>query len=187
VTVADLKRWNNMRSNRIKVGQRLSLGPVGVAKAPAAVVVAEKQAPAPTKSVDTTQYGAYTIQSGDTLGEIAERHNMSTRELRRLNRIGSRSRIRAGTQLKVRGKAVAAPSPVVEAVKPVENLWSERVALDVAEKRQGKRVIYRVKSGDTLWDISKLYKVSPEQIQDWNNMKRPIIKPGQELTIRVSS
>jgi len=46
-----------------------------------------------------------------------------------------------------------------------------------------KKVIYTVKSGDTLTRISKLYKVSIESIQKWNGLKSDRINIGQKLVI----
>lgn len=40
-----------------------------------------------------------------------------------------------------------------------------------------------VKKGDTLWDISQGYKVSVEQVKDWNGLSSDSIYPGQELKV----
>jgi membrane-bound lytic murein transglycosylase D len=52
----------------------------------------------------------------------------------------------------------------------------------------GRNVTYTVRSGDTLSRIAKLFQVTVAQITSWNGIStRSTIKPGQKLTIRVSS
>ena len=52
----------------------------------------------------------------------------------------------------------------------------------------GRDVSYTVRAGDTLSAIARMFQVTVAQILDWNDLTahRPI-KPGQKLTIRVSS
>jgi N-acetylmuramoyl-L-alanine amidase len=40
-----------------------------------------------------------------------------------------------------------------------------------------------VKKGDTLWSISKAYKVSVEQVKDWNHISSDTIQPDQKLKV----
>jgi LysM repeat protein len=46
-----------------------------------------------------------------------------------------------------------------------------------------KRVIYRVKSGDTLSSIARRYGTSVSRIKDWNGMRSNTVRAGQRLTI----
>jgi len=46
----------------------------------------------------------------------------------------------------------------------------------------GKKISYTVKSGDTLWDIGRKYKVKDSDIMKWNKIGTNI-QPGQKLTI----
>jgi membrane-bound lytic murein transglycosylase D len=49
-------------------------------------------------------------------------------------------------------------------------------------------VTYTVRKGDTLSAIARMFQVTVAQIADWNDIAtRSAIKPGQKLTIRVSS
>jgi len=78
VTVKELKRLNKLRSDRIFIGQELRLG------SEAARVTA-----------------VYTVKRGDNLTEIARLHQMSLRELRKLNSLRG-SVIHPGQKLQVR-------------------------------------------------------------------------------------
>jgi membrane-bound lytic murein transglycosylase D len=45
-----------------------------------------------------------------------------------------------------------------------------------------------VRAGDTLTAIARMFQVTAAQIADWNDIgQHASIKPGQKLTIRVSS
>jgi membrane-bound lytic murein transglycosylase D len=60
---------------------------------------------------------------------------------------------------------------------------SSRVAKrDKAGSDRVKQVRYEVRRGDTLYSISKRYKVSVSQIQTWNKGSRNL-KPGQDLVL----
>ncbi len=79
VSVRDLKRWNNLSSNTIRVGQRLTIYP---------------------EAGNTRGYTIYHVRPGDTLSEIAQRFGVSVRDLKRWNGLRS-SRIYPGQRLKI--------------------------------------------------------------------------------------
>lgn len=43
---------------------------------------------------------------------------------------------------------------------------------------------YQVKSGDSLWAISRKYKVSTKQIKEWNNLSSDQLQPGSRLKMK---
>mgnify|MGYP000285969779 CR=1 FL=1 len=50
--------------------------------------------------------------------------------------------------------------------------------------RSGHKVTHQVQSGDTLWDISRKYKVKVRELAKWNAMApRDPLMPGQQLVI----
>ncbi|HEX7070480.1 MAG TPA: LysM peptidoglycan-binding domain-containing protein, partial [Rhodothermales bacterium] len=83
--VAQLKSWNNLRSNTIQVGQRLYLYENG-----AGGQVAESK---PTE---------HRVRRGDTLGEIATRYGVTVAQIKSWNSLKS-STIVPGQRLKVDG------------------------------------------------------------------------------------
>ena len=47
---------------------------------------------------------------------------------------------------------------------------------------------YTVRKGDTLSAIARMFQVTVSQLTAWNDItSRTTIRPGQKLTIRVSS
>ena len=44
--------------------------------------------------------------------------------------------------------------------------------------------VHIVKKGDTLYSISKRYKISVTNLKKWNNLEDNILQIGQELTVK---
>lgn len=53
----------------------------------------------------------------------------------------------------------------------------------IKEGGSGNLVVYKVKSGDSLGRISRIYGVSVSQIKKWNHLKSDTIRIGQKLNI----
>lgn len=139
--------------------------------------IREAVAPAPVRVAKATRY---VVRSGDTLGKIAARHGLSIDALKQRNRLNGRgSMIRPGQKLVVAGGGVV--------VAPRNRGMSDQLALAPTSARapSPNRVIHRVRPGDTIWDLSRVYKVSPDQIKAWNNIPHGRLRPGQQLTIHV--
>ena len=100
-TVAQIKRWNNLTSNNIRVGQRLVIYRGGSAPASASSSSSSSSAqPASAPANATT----YTVKSGDVLGKIAERHGCTVAQLKAWNGLTSNN-IRVGQKLIVSAAA----------------------------------------------------------------------------------
>lgn len=193
VTVGELRRWNGLPDNRLRVGQLLALQERNGARArpvaatPAPVRITEA-APAPqalrnsvARAVTPQKHSAaYAVRRGDSLYTIARRHGVTVSDLRRWNGGLQGNHLRVGQKLSLqRGQLAQTVAP-----RAVARTTASRGVSAIAD---AKAIRYRVQPGDTLWDISQVYKVHPDQIKKWNNMKHPLIKPGQRLTILVSS
>ena len=117
----------------------------------------------------------YKIKSGDSLGEIANKFHTTISLIQQVNNIKS-SQIRAGKFLLI---------PV--ATESLDNyILSEDQRLETTQNRQqaGTKIEYTVKSGDTLWDISRIYKVTSGELAKWNAMApKDTLKLGQKLVI----
>jgi membrane-bound lytic murein transglycosylase D len=110
VGTTDLKRWNNLKSSRIRRGQKLVVIPDRDKVRTSREVVADASSGAGTSSGATAGSGGgqgssdtliHTVQRGDTLYDIALRYGTSVGELRRLNGLSSKGKIYPGQKLKV--------------------------------------------------------------------------------------
>ena len=83
VRVSQIKRWNGLRSNSLKIGQRLTIYP----KKP---VNSNSTTQKPKKPIDTKGRKTYTVQSGDSLWTIAQKFSgVSVQSLKDWNDISS--------------------------------------------------------------------------------------------------
>lgn len=101
VRVADLKYWNNIFRNMIRVGQKLV---IYVPKSRANVVASNaKSAPAASKASDEFIY--YEVKNGDTLWNIASQYEgVTTQDLRKWNNLTTNATIKPGERIKIRRK-----------------------------------------------------------------------------------
>ena len=102
VTVAQIKSWNNLRSNTVRIGQRLVLYRGG--SAPATSTASSSSSSSSSKSssaaASSGDYTTYTVKRGDTLFKIAQKYaGVTTSDIMKLNGIGSD--IKAGQKLKI--------------------------------------------------------------------------------------
>ena len=105
-TVNQIKRWNNLKSNNIRVGQRLIIYRGG--KAPASTSAPSKTAtpvktdtPVKQTSTDSGEYITYTVQNGDSFYTIAKQYpGVSAQNIMDFNGIES-SKIRPGMKIKI--------------------------------------------------------------------------------------
>ena len=165
-TVAQIKRWNNLTSNNIRVGQRLVIYRGGSAPASASSSSSSSSAQPTSAPANAT---TYTVKSGDVLGKIAERHGCTVAQLKAWNGLTSNN-IRVGQKLIVSAEASSsASSPQTSAP---------------AAAQSGEYTSYTVKSGDSFYSIAKNYPgVSAQDIMNFNGLSSSKIQPG--MTIRI--
>jgi membrane-bound lytic murein transglycosylase D len=100
----------------------------------------------------------YQIKRGDTLSEIAAEYDISTESLMSLNGLSGHI-IQINQVIKIPGTGID-------------------------EINKQKKYVYIVTKGDTLWKISKDYKISIKDIIRWNSLNLNIpLKIGMELKL----
>ncbi len=96
VRVSDLKRWNGLRSNNLRIGQRLSIYP----RRPHTSASSNKPKTTVKKTPNDT-HEIYSVRTGDTLWSISQKFpEVSVQNLKDWNDI-SGSKLRPGMKLKV--------------------------------------------------------------------------------------
>ncbi len=97
VRVSDIKRWNGLRSNNLRIGQRLTIHPRRPNTSSSTKKTTSNTAKTTPKGTPTT----YTVKSGDSLWSISQKFpGVSVQNLKDWNDI-SGSKLRPGMKLKV--------------------------------------------------------------------------------------
>jgi len=118
-----------------------------------------------------TSWQPYTMKGGDSLDRLASKHAIALSKLKLANGITSRTKVGPGSQLllPLKGSGVGAePLPAVFR-QPVQN----------APRRGG--MVHIVKKGETLYGISRRYRVSTDSLLRWNHVG--VLTTGQRLIV----
>lgn len=111
----------------------------------------------------------YRVKSGDVLGTIARKHRVKLEDLKAWNKIRG-SMIRVGQKLEI----YTGPD-FYDATSVSQNTRDQPIP---------DSKLHLVRPGDTLWDISRMYKgLSIDRIKELNNLNGNSIKPGMKLRI----
>jgi membrane-bound lytic murein transglycosylase D len=189
VEVADIKKWNKLKSNVMAYGKSLKivLGQkdfVALEKSPKIdpvpsnkilnnpiIALAEvrankgeniKNAPQP-ETIVANETTLYVIQKGDNLGSIAAKYDVTVAEIQRWNRL-SNSKVLLGASLQIVKK---------------ESDRKKEVGSD-SEPKYSKYVVLQ---GDNLGDIAKKFGASVTDIKQWNNLPDNAISVGATLIV----
>lgn len=129
----------------------------------------------------------YTIQDGDSLWSISQRHGVAMEALAAENRLALTAPLRLGTVLTIPSAAAATAPSLPAQTKPAQTKPA-RVTRPARTRTAGGTVTHVVQSGETLWDIAKEYETSVEALADINDLDdSDRIKPGQRLAVSGGS
>ena len=113
------------------------------------------------------------------VSEAAQRVGMAEDELRSINKIPPRMLIKAGSALLVTRSA--------KQQTDVSSKLADNGQLNLTPEQVLRKQFIKARKKDTLQSIAKRYKVSVEQLAQWNGLsKTSSLKNGQKLVIMVS-
>jgi membrane-bound lytic murein transglycosylase D len=203
-TVSQLRRLNDL-SNRtlLRVGRSLKVPDAGgdsniqyvTEDSDGRQPSAKGAVPAIAASAPSGEF--HTVRRGENLSTIARRYKMSVQDLQRFNGLGSRSVIKKGQKLRIRPEtqptsasrakkrplaltAFKSKTAGAKAMsKEVASLSPRRMAANDKKSRR-----HLVRRGETLYDVSKKYGVTLNQLANANKVKVNYrVLAGERLTI----
>lgn len=192
VTVADIKKWNRLKSNTVARGKSLKIQtnesvvqsikkeqktdslPIEIKTDNQQIAASEakiskeekgkKLIKTDTLSLEVASY--YVVQKGDNLSTIAKNHNVTVAEIKEWNHLSNAS-IQLGMSLQV-----------------AEKTSNSKEDLAVAPKLEN--VEHIVKKGDNLGNIAKKFGSSLDDLIQWNNLQQNTIAIGTSLIVAKS-
>jgi membrane-bound lytic murein transglycosylase D len=157
-SVAAIQTANNLKTTNLRVGQSLSIPGQAPVNSPYANQAEQEIAQRNPKNTGIH----YTVKSGDSFWTIAKNNGTSVNNLLKWNDLSANTKLKPGQKLLIADKSIA--------------------------QKDGNKITYQIKSGDTLNKIANKFAVSTKDILNWNKVKNEsYIHPGQELTIYLSA
>lgn len=160
---------NDLPGGRVTPGQTLKIPEIS-GQLPNKVMVAAARIDRPeTDKGGRRQHQiVYRVRAGETLSSIARRHNMPVSTLAKLNNLSTGDALLKGQRL------------VIQA--------GSRHYRDEGPVSGGRRVLYTVRRGDTIYSISRQFQVSEAQLKTWNGInQRHQIRAGKRLVMYVDA
>ena len=162
-TTAVLKKTNKLANNNIRAGLHLLI-PMSVGKVSDFVSKNKLAKRRVAKKPKNSKKVIHTVRKGDTWWDLANAYNVGVRQLTSWNGKVPRDILSLGQKLTV---------------------WSPNAQKTA---KNTTAIDYQIKSGDSLWKISKQFDVSVAQVREWNGLStRALLKPGQTLKLFVAN
>jgi membrane-bound lytic murein transglycosylase D len=200
ISVSQLKKWNNLKSDNIQIGQRLIVRRLSVPTDNRTNILFEKTGndTKPVSSAKTNSAAAaakenqnetvHIVQSGDVLLQIATKYNTTVEQIKAWNNLTG-DNIQIGQKLIVR--RLSAPTDNRTDIlseknsndtKPASSAKTTPAAASAKENQN--ETVHIVQSGDVLLHIAAKYNTTVEQLKAWNNLTGDNIQIGQKLIVR---
>lgn len=171
----ELKRWSTPPG--------LSSYPVRV-PAGAGALFTEAYANLPAQQRVNVAY--HKVKKGDTVGALAKRFGVRSDEIVRFNRLASARSLRVGQSLLIPVNPEAGSLTAAE----LRDLLREETPAGQDKGKDARKTVakrYTVRSGDTLAQIAKRFKISEKELRSWNKLSGSHLKVGQILLIKPVS
>lgn len=195
ITMAELKKWNHLRSNKAPMGRRLKI----ITKEAVASQDKKVTNPDTTSVKESTAIATNTakifkeekvisykdvvkyhkVKRGDNLGEISDKYGVSIAELKKWNKLRNNN-LMTGDKLKII-KNERVVTTVRKEVKADKN--ATETAVTSNEATENPTDFYEVQKGDNLFSIAKKFNVSLEDLKKWNNLNDLNVEQGSKLAL----
>ncbi len=179
VKVKDLKRWNSIRGSKIIAGKTLKIYGANK-KEDAETVIAKKLKEkkvfqGPMQEVDESKIVYHKVKRGDSVSEIAEQYNVTSKSIVDLNDIVD-NKIIIGRTLKIDKSKKLITNPE----KPQTYAAAENRKVN---KGKSAYITHIVERNETLGHIALKYHTLAKDIRKWNDLNSNKIVVGQELIV----
>jgi membrane-bound lytic murein transglycosylase D len=167
-SAAVVTKLNDLKGSKLTPGETLKI-PEITGVIPDKVLLAAARVDRPETDLGGRRHQiVYRVRAGETLSSIARTHGMPVSTLAQLNNLGAQDTLVKGQRLVIKASA--------------RRYREERTVA------AGRRVVYTVRNGDTIYSISHQFQVSVPQLKSWNGLnKNHPIRAGRRLVMYVDS
>jgi len=140
----------------------------------------------PQDNLPAADYNMHIVKKGETLWSIAQEYNLSVDLILATNNLTNSELISIGQEMKIPShkNAVAETNIVNQAVQAVIDKKNNNMNNNISQLENAEPIVYTVKAGDSLWNISRKYGVSVEAIIEVNNLRdKDLLSLSQKLEI----
>ncbi|AUC22239.1 hypothetical protein BTO15_09090 [Polaribacter sejongensis] len=138
-----------------------------------------------------SKYVQYKVKEGETMSGIAQRFNMNTKDLLRLNPdVGSNPAV--NSVIVIPNKKIKATTSTKDKTVEVVATGAKDKEATVKEKKEElidelkkNFVVYEVKKGDTFYSLTRFYNVTQEELTTLNPVLTEGLKVGQIIKIKA--
>lgn len=178
-TVAVLKQVNKLGNSLIRTGDSLIV-PVAARSLEQYTLSAYGRKAASRRAFSSrAKEHVYAVKKGDTLWSIARQHSVSTRNLSKWNGIALAQTLHPGQELSIWLRPKEQPEPARQTV-------ATTTGGPAITGKTIRRIRYVVRRGDSLWDISRRFRVTVPSLREWNRITEGApIRPGQRLDVFI--
>ena len=137
----------------------------------------------PQDSLPAVDYNLHIVKKGETLWSIAQKYNLSVNLILTTNNLTNSELISIGQQIEILSTKNTTPETNI-VTQPVIDKKNDNMNNNISQPENAEPIVYTVKAGDSLWNISRKYGVSVEVIFDVNNLRdKDSLSLGQKLEI----
>jgi len=166
----ELRRW----TTPIRVSSYELKVPAGTAD-----IIRDRIEDARPNTLNALQW--HIVKRGETLATIARKLRVSRTDLAEANFLRMTSKVAAGQKLLIPRMPSAALLARASSDTAVDTLVEESTSSE--ELPEESSVVYRVKSGDTLFGLAKRYRTTVEKLKALNRLAGNSLKVGARLLI----
>ena len=130
-----------------------------------------------------------TVKKGETLATIARRLKVSRADLAEANYLKTTARLTTGQQLVIPRPPTLLLAAHADTTAPptesrsVDAVVASNVVTPEPDRPAQTPIVHRVKRGETLSSIARLYRTTVSALKQWNRITGTTIAAGQRLTI----
>jgi membrane-bound lytic murein transglycosylase D len=168
VSAAVITKINELKGGKVTAGESLKIPEIS-GELTDKVLLAASRVDRPQSDLGGRRLRqiVYRVRAGETLSSIARQHGIPVSTLARLNNLGTADSLVKGQRLVIKASA-------------------RRYRDEGGEP--GRRVLYTVRRGDTVYSISRQFQVTVPKLKSWNGLNQNHqIRAGQRLVMYVDS